>query len=220
MVEYLAGGVRATLAWVATLAVDAGLAPRTLLVRPTTGDLSTLNVWVAEVTWQAAALDLVVVGPALGELSARVFGAWVDAEPVESVARLVGRAVLVVLAHGLNVGANRQTADKTVSLESVGTAAVGAVVGIDTDGVERTRVVDLTGWLAVASDASLGDGTVVVAIATRFNARPCDRITRNTWWAMLTTWRLIMANWLMKKDSACLIWQTKVAGTGVLASAV
>jgi hypothetical protein len=52
---------------------------------------------------EAAALWLVVLHEALGVVATHVVRAWIDADSVEMVAILVGRAVFVVLAHGLGV---------------------------------------------------------------------------------------------------------------------
>lgn len=64
------------------------------------------------------------------------------------------------------MGVTRQAADETVSVVSFGARAVGAVVGVDANGVLGTGVADIAGPLAAAADAGFGELAVLVRRTT------------------------------------------------------
>lgn len=96
---------------------------------------------------------------------AGVLSAGVDTDSVESVAELVWRTVFVVLAHGSPRVSHWQTSDKAVAMESLGTAAVRAMIGVDAYCVLCTGVVHTARVLAHATDARLRHATVLVHVA-------------------------------------------------------
>lgn len=108
-----------------------------------------------------------VLGETFSVAAARVFHARVDTQTIEAVAQFVGRAIFVVLTYWFRV-LNWQTTNISVALEPFRTAAVRAVIGVDTDCIVRARVVDVAGSLARAADARFSQWAIFIAGAAQW----------------------------------------------------
>lgn len=98
MIHHIAKGKGTTLTRRSTFAVDACLAGITLGVRSTAQGLLTLYISIAQESRQATAIDAVIDGHTLGILATRILLARIDATTIETIAELVRRTILIVLA--------------------------------------------------------------------------------------------------------------------------
>jgi hypothetical protein len=128
----------------------------------------------------------VISWEALGIDATRVLNARAHAAAVQSVAKLEWRAIFVVLADRLGRRhyknfkqlasvqifeprfCTRQASDECVSVVSLSTTAVGAMICVDANTIDRTRIVQVTRALAYTFDAGLCDWAVVVCRASNY----------------------------------------------------
>lgn len=88
-----------TLAWWLAFAVYAGFITGAFRIRTTSEHLVALYIGISDETFKTSALNAMANGCTVSILAARSFHTWVYATSIQSVAKLVRRAIGIVLAY-------------------------------------------------------------------------------------------------------------------------